>query len=299
MADELIQHGVLVSKGSWSKRRALTGRDAMDGSFRFCGAKEIASSVGGSLLAFDGDLGSVEGCFPRRPVFGSGGKAVPVQVLFQEAARYGEGGRYDGDKPGVYDWEANLSGLLLQIFHLDDVFWDARIGIPEVNHFLDKWNDVSGIKTSAAQGDLVEELVEGPHIVLGGSVFHQEHPGLFYNGLEEEATKTLNGLDEVLLFELGRVEQLSFDLDGVGGVVLDVRVVRWERNDEAVKRAAPFYGVLGVGVKKVRETIDAAWNGNGLEEVGEDLSDLFDIVGWGARDGWEVCGGVGKEGSWY
>ena len=85
MADELIQHEVLVSKGSWSKRRALTGRDAMDGSFRFCGAKEIASSVGGSLLAFDGELGSAEGCFPSDPAFGGGGEAVPVWALFGEA----------------------------------------------------------------------------------------------------------------------------------------------------------------------------------------------------------------------
>ena len=57
----------------------------MDGSCGVCRAKEIVSSVGSLLLAFDGELGGAEGCFPQRPVFGGGSEDVSVWALFQEA----------------------------------------------------------------------------------------------------------------------------------------------------------------------------------------------------------------------
>ena len=64
----------------------------MDSGCRVGSAKEIALSVGRSLFAFDGELGGLEGCFPHRPVFGGGGKATPVRLLFWEAAGREEGG---------------------------------------------------------------------------------------------------------------------------------------------------------------------------------------------------------------
>ena len=39
-------------------------------------------------------------------------------------------------------------------------------------------------------------------------------------------------------FELGRVDQLGFDSDGIGGIILDDRVVRWKRNGETVEGVA-------------------------------------------------------------
>ena len=53
-----------------------------------------------------------------------------------------------------------------------------------------------------------------------------EDPGLLYNHLEEKATKTLNGFDELLPFELSHVELLGFDSDGIGGIGGDGLVVR-------------------------------------------------------------------------
>ena len=63
VAVELIQHGVLISNGCQSERRHLGGRDAIDGSYRVGGAKEMTSSVGSLLLAFGGELGGTEGFF--------------------------------------------------------------------------------------------------------------------------------------------------------------------------------------------------------------------------------------------
>ena len=78
VAVKLIQHGVLVSKGGCSERSVLVGCDTVDGSCGVCGAKEIASSVGDLLLAFDSELGGAEGCFPQHSVFGGDSEAVSV-----------------------------------------------------------------------------------------------------------------------------------------------------------------------------------------------------------------------------
>ena len=80
-----------------------------------------------------------------------------------------------------------MSSLLPKIFHLVDVFWNARISVPEAHHVFDEGNDVGGIETSAAQWDLVEELAEGHLIVVGGGVFEREDPGLLNDDFEEEA----------------------------------------------------------------------------------------------------------------
>ena len=78
---------------------------------------------------------------------------------------------------------------------------------------------------------------------------------------------------------------------------MDGRVVRWERDIEAVGRVAPVSVVLGVVVQKARETILAARDGSGLEEVGEEPDDVFDVViSRGARDGEEVRCDVSEEG---
>ena len=61
-------------------------RDAVDSCSGVGITREAASCVGGALLAFNGELGSAEGCFLSGPVFRGGGKAVPVHALFGEAA---------------------------------------------------------------------------------------------------------------------------------------------------------------------------------------------------------------------
>ena len=105
---------------------------------------------------------------------------------------------------------------------------------------LDERVDVGGIKASAARGDLVKELAEGHFVEVGGGVFQQEDPDFFDDCLEEEAAETLDSFDEFLPFKLGRIEDLGFETDGVRGVDLDGWVVRWKRNDEAVKGVTSF-----------------------------------------------------------
>ena len=58
----------------------------MDGCSGVGSAEEVASCIGGALLAFDGELSSAEGCLPSGPVFGGGDEAVPVRALFGEDA---------------------------------------------------------------------------------------------------------------------------------------------------------------------------------------------------------------------
>ena len=147
---------------------------------------------------------------------------------------------------------------------------------------FDEGLDGGGIDTSATRGDLVEELAEDHFIVVGGHIFEWEDPSLFGDGLEEEAAESLDHFDEALAFELDRVQQFGFDADSVGGIALDLGVVRWQRDGETVKGVAPFALLVGVGVQKAQETIDTARDIGGLEEVGKGLSDCFDfVVSWG------------------
>ena len=87
VAAQLVKHvGFIGARGG---RRSWLGQrwhDVVDGCSRVCSTKEVALCVGGVLLAFDGELGSAEGCFPGGPVFGGGGEPVPVWALFGEAA---------------------------------------------------------------------------------------------------------------------------------------------------------------------------------------------------------------------
>ena len=117
---------------------------------------------------------------------------------------------------------------------------------------FDEGDDLGGIDTFVAQGDLVEELAEGHFIVLCGRIFGWEDPGLFDDGLEEETAELHNDFDEALPFKLGRVQQFGFAEDGVEGIILDAEVVCWQHDGKAVKGMAPFAKVLGVGVKKAR-----------------------------------------------
>ena len=72
---------------------------------------------------------------------------------------------------------------------------------------------------------------------------------------------------------------------------------RWPKQDSEVFKGVAILGsIKGVGVKKAREAIGAAGDVDGLEEVREDLSDVFDVVGGGACDGREVRCGVSEEG---
>ena len=128
--------------------------------------------------------------------------------------------------------------------------------------------------------------MKGHFVEVGSGMLNQEDPGLLEDRVGEEAAETLDGFDELLMFELGRTESLGVDSDSNG------LVVRWERDDEAVKGVAIFGPVLGVVVQKAQEAIV-----DRLEEVGEDLGDVFDVVvSGGARDGQEVRCGVSEEG---
>ena len=156
--------------------------------------------------------------------------------MFEEATDGNGGGGCGGDKPVIFDWEAGLRGLLLGVFHIVDVLWDARIGVPEVHHLFDERDDVRGIKASAAQGDLIEELAESHFVEVGDCVLEREDPGLLDDCLEEEASETLDGFDEFMMFKLGRVESLGFHSNGVGVI-------------GGVEGVAEFGGVLGVIVQ--------------------------------------------------
>ena len=146
-----------------------------------------------------------------------------------------------------------------------------KIVTPQVHHWPDERDNVGGIETSAAQGDLGKELVEGHSILVGGGIFEREDSGLFGDGLEEEAAESLDGFGEALPFELGHVEQFGFASNSTGGIALDGRVVRWYRDGKAVKGVAPVSVVLGVVIQKARETVLAARDVDGLKEVGDGL----------------------------
>ena len=60
-------------------------------------------------------------------------------------------------------------------------------------------------------------------------MLEQENPGRLDDCLEEEAAETLDGFDELLVVELGRIELLGFHLDGVGGISGDGLFVRGNR----------------------------------------------------------------------
>ena len=58
----------------------------------------------------------------------------------------------------------------------------------------------------------------------------------------------------------------------------------------------PLVRVVDVVVKKAQETIVSSRDIDGLDEVGGNLADFFDVVvGWGVCDGGELGIGVGKE----
>ena len=52
---------------------------------------------------------------------------------------------------------------------------------------------------------MVEELVEGHFVEVGGGMLDQEDPGLLDDCSGEEAADMLNGFDELLPFKLGRI----------------------------------------------------------------------------------------------
>ena len=82
---QLVRHGILIRYGGRSRMRIQRGwLDTVDGWSGVCSTEEVASFVGGALLAFDSELGCVEGCSPCGPVFGAGGEDIPVWALFWE-----------------------------------------------------------------------------------------------------------------------------------------------------------------------------------------------------------------------
>ena len=89
------------------------------------------------------------------------------------------------------------------VFHLVDVFENARIAVPEFHHILDERNNIGGLETTAAGGDFIKELAQGDFVVESRDLFKGEEPSFLDGGLEEEATKALNGLEEALLVKFG------------------------------------------------------------------------------------------------
>ena len=89
VAIQLIEHAGLTCKGGGSCQERS---DAMDGCSGVCGTKEITPFIGGVLFAFDGDLGCADDSFPGGPLLSIVGEAVPVWVLFWEAAGCEKGG---------------------------------------------------------------------------------------------------------------------------------------------------------------------------------------------------------------
>ena len=87
---------------------------------------------------------------------------------------------------------------------------------------FDEGDNIGGLESSAAQGNLIEELADGDFVVIGGCIFEGEDQNLFDDGLQKEAADALDGLDEALAVELGRIQQFGFAGDGVGGIGQDV-----------------------------------------------------------------------------
>ena len=109
-------------------------------------------------------------------------------------------------------------------------------------------------------------------------MLEREDQDLLNNRLEEEAAEMLDGFDKLLAFELGRVESLGFDSNGVGGICSDGLVVRWKWDGKTVEGVVVFGSVLDVVVQKVREAVGAARDIDGLNEVGKDIDDVFCAV---------------------
>ena len=58
-------------------------------------------------------------------------------------------------------------------------------------------------------------MAEGDFVAICGGISEEDDPSLFDDGLEEEATEVLDGLDEAFAVKLGRIQQFGFAVDGV------------------------------------------------------------------------------------
>ena len=68
-------------------------------------------------------------------------------------------------RPIIRDGEPSVRSFPLGLFHHVDVFWNARIAVPEFHHILDERNNIGGLETTAAGGDFIKEVAQGYFVV--------------------------------------------------------------------------------------------------------------------------------------
>ena len=98
------------------------------------------------------------------------------------------------------------------------------------------------------------------------------------------------------MFELGRPCVFGFDVDGLGGIGGDGRVIGDKRRLEAVKGMTVCGEIVSRGIDKTGEVVAASWDVDGLEKVGKKLANLLQVViGRGTNDGWEFGCCIGDD----
>lgn len=113
-------------------------------------------------------------------------------------------------------------------------------------------------------------------------------PHYFDDGNEESVKLPFNDVDEPLEFKLGCPSSLGIYVDSIGCIGGNAQIIGNKWDFEMIKGMDIGVEVVGWVIDETQPAVAASWNVNGLVEIGNELSDLFQIIiCWYADDGWE------------
>ena len=125
----------------------------------------------------------------------------------------------------------------------------------------------------------------------GQDIVEGKEPGLLDDSGEEHAQLSLDSADEALVYGLGGPCMFGLDANGLRGVGGDGGVIGVKPRLDAVEGMTISSEIVGRGVDETGEAFVASRDVDRLEEVGEELANLLQVVvGRGDNDGWQFGG---------